>query len=213
MDKKTFALRGVIRNCGIWLALIVLVFTLLRPESFGTLNNFLNITRQISLLVMISLGATMVMSVGEFDLSVGGIASLGGNEEAARIAGIRVERNKTAAFVLCAMMACVTGMLIASRVGSANTSAGEGYFLQSYAAVFIGCTASRKGVPNAVGTLAGAAILGGAGKRPDGYANAHIRTKRHHRRNHHFGCHRAADGTGRRPVTSHNMGEEETWLT
>lgn len=51
-------------------------------------------------------------------------------------------------------------MLIASRVGSANTSAGEGYFLQSYAAVFIGCTASRKGVPNAVGTLAGAAILG-----------------------------------------------------
>lgn len=162
MDKKPFALRGVIRNCGIWLALalIVLVFTLLRPESFGTLNNFLNITRQISLLVMISLGATMVMSVGEFDLSVGGIASLGGNEEAARIAGIRVERNKTAAFVLCAMMACVTGMLIASRVGSANTSAGEGYFLQSYAAVFIGCTASRKGVPNAVGTLAGAAILG-----------------------------------------------------
>lgn len=279
MDKKPSALRGVIRNCGTWLALalIVLVFTLLRPESFGTLNNFLNITRQISLLVMISLGATMVMSVGEFDLSVGGMASLGGilaavlavrgvplalcftlpllagalvglvngwivarfrvlsfittlgmstiltgviyhlsggstvfenipegfsllgtarlgrvpllsvlmalyvaafwflqehmafgrrlyaiggNEEAARIAGIRVARNKTAAFVLCAMMACVTGMLIASRVGSANTSAGEGYFLQSYAAVFIGCTASRKGVPNAVGTLAGAAILG-----------------------------------------------------
>ena len=57
-------------------------------------------------------------------------------------------------------MACVTGMLIASRVGSANTTAGDGYFLQSYAAVFIGCTVSRKGIPNAVGTLVGAAILG-----------------------------------------------------
>lgn len=51
-------------------------------------------------------------------------------------------------------------MLIASRVGSANTTAGDGYFLQSYAAVFIGCTASKKGVPNVIGTLIGAAILG-----------------------------------------------------
>jgi len=57
-------------------------------------------------------------------------------------------------------MACITGMLIASRVGSANTTAGDGYFLTSYAAVFIGCTVSRKGVPNMLGTLVGAAILG-----------------------------------------------------
>jgi ribose transport system permease protein len=57
-------------------------------------------------------------------------------------------------------MACVAGMLIASRVGSANTTAGDGYFLKSYAAVFIGCTASRRGVPNVLGTLLGAAILG-----------------------------------------------------
>ena len=51
-------------------------------------------------------------------------------------------------------------MLIASRVGSANTTAGDGYFLTSSAAVFIGCTVSRKGVPNMLGTLVGAAILG-----------------------------------------------------
>ena len=81
-------------------------------------------------------------------------------EEAARVAGIRVKRYKVLAFVLCAVMACVTGMLIASRVGSANTTAGDGYFLKAYAAVFIGCTASRRGVPNVLGTLLGAAILG-----------------------------------------------------
>ena len=86
--------------------------------------------------------------------------AIGGNEETARIAGIRVRKYKTIAFALCAVMACVTGMLIASRVGSANTTAGDGYFLQSYAAVFIGCTVSRKGVPNVLGTLVGAAILG-----------------------------------------------------
>ena len=86
--------------------------------------------------------------------------AIGGNEETARIAGIRVRKYKTIAFAPCAVMACVTGMLIASRVGSANTTAGDGYFLQSYAAVFIGCTVSRKGVPNVLGTLVGAAILG-----------------------------------------------------
>ena len=259
------------------LAVIVLAFSLIRPDKFCTLTNFINITRQISLLVMISLGTTLVMSVNEFDLSVGSMASLGGvmaallavkglpmavcfllpaavsfcigllngwivarfrvlsfittlgmstvlsgviyrlsggatvfegipksfsflgttklgrvpllsilmvvfvvlfwfllehttlgrkfyaiggNEETAKIAGIRVRKYKTIAFALCAVMACVTGMLIASRVGSANTTAGDGYFLQSYAAVFIGCTVSRKGIPNAAGTLVGAAILG-----------------------------------------------------
>jgi ribose transport system permease protein len=86
--------------------------------------------------------------------------AIGGGEEAARVAGIPVKRCKLLAFVLCAVMACVAGMLIASRVGSANTTAGDGYFLKSYAAVFIGCTASRRGVPNVLGTLLGAAILG-----------------------------------------------------
>ena len=77
------------------------------------------------------------------------------------IRAVRIQQcRQSNAFALCAVMACVTGMLIASRVGSANTTAGDGYFLQSYAAVFIGCTVSRKGIPNAAGTLVGAAILG-----------------------------------------------------
>lgn len=275
MKKPTVSLRSY--GTLLALAFILLAFSLIRPGSFCTLTNFINITRQISLLVMISLGTTLVMSVNEFDLSVGSMASLGGilaavlavkglpivvcftlpillsiaigalngwivarfhvlsfittlgmstvlsgviyrlcggatvfegipkrfsalgtaklgripllsilmvvfvaafyvlmqhmtlgrklyaiggNEETARIAGIRVRKYKTIAFALCAAMACITGMLIASRVGSANTTAGEGYFLQSYAAVFIGCTVSRKGVPNVLGTLVGAAILG-----------------------------------------------------
>ena len=86
--------------------------------------------------------------------------AIGGNEETSKISGINVKKYKNIAFALCSVMACITGMLIASRVGSANTTAGDGYFLQSYAAVFIGCTASKKGVPNVIGTLIGAAILG-----------------------------------------------------
>ena len=259
------------------LAVIIIVFSVLRPTAFFTVKNFLNISRQISLMVIISIGATMVMSVNEFDLSVGSMASLGGvmsaqmavaglplplcfilpllislvigwingwivarfrvlsfittlgmstvlsgviyrltggatvfqnipkgfswlgtfkigelpllsvimaafvaaftfimrhtvlgrrlyaiggNVEASRIAGVNVAVYKNVAFALCAVLSCATGMLIASRVGSANTTAGDGYFLSSYAAVFIGCTVSRKGIPNVPGTLAGCAILG-----------------------------------------------------
>ena len=56
-------------------------------------------------------------------------------------------------------MAGLAGALVASRVGSANTTAGQGYFLQSYAAVFIGCTVSKSGVPCVIGTLVGTIIL------------------------------------------------------
>ena len=77
---KRPALKNLLQTYGTVLALIVIaaVFSIIRPTQFCTLKNFINITRQISLLVMISLGATLVMSVNEFDLSVGSMASLGG---------------------------------------------------------------------------------------------------------------------------------------
>ncbi|HYE09333.1 MAG TPA: ABC transporter permease, partial [Patescibacteria group bacterium] len=58
--------------------IIVIVFSILRPDAFFTMGNLINITRQISLLVIIALGATLVMCVDEFDLSIGALASLGG---------------------------------------------------------------------------------------------------------------------------------------
>jgi ribose transport system permease protein len=85
--------------------------------------------------------------------------AIGGNEEAAEIAGIRTFRYRVLAFGLTAALAGLAGALVASRVGSANTTAGQGYFLQSYAAVYIGCTVSKSGVPCVGGTLIGAAIL------------------------------------------------------
>lgn len=257
--------------------LIVIIFSILSPTSFATIDNVINITRQISLLVVIAIGATLVMSVNEFDLSIGAIASLGGvisaklaadgvpivlcllipilvgfivgvingsiithfnvlsfvttlamgtviggitfwftggstifenipeafkwigqtnvagiplltiimlvlivvfwffmtqmatgrrlyaiggNEKAAKVSGIAVNRYKTLAFALCGMLAALTGALLSSRLGSAHPTGGDGYFLNAYAAVFLGMTVARSGVPNIFGTFFGAAILG-----------------------------------------------------
>jgi ribose transport system permease protein len=49
---------------------------------------------------------------------------------------------------------------MASRLGSAHPTGGDGLFLQAYAAAFLGRTVFKEGVPNIWGTIVGAAILG-----------------------------------------------------
>lgn len=256
---------------------IVIAFSFLRPDAFFTYGNFINITRQIALLVIIALGATLVMCVDEFDLSIGALASLGGviaakmavagvpivlcfiipvfisfiiglingwivtkfkvlsfittlamstilsgftfwlsggatifqniprsftilgsknviripilsiimillvilfwfimrhtafgrklyaiggNVMASQVSGINVKKYKNLAFALCAALSALAGVLMASRLGSAHPTGGDGLFLQAYAAVFIGRTVFKEGIPNIWGTFAGAAILG-----------------------------------------------------
>ena len=60
------------------LALIVLGFALARPDKFATASNLLSVTQQMAILAIVAAGATLVMVIGEFDLSVGFVASLAG---------------------------------------------------------------------------------------------------------------------------------------
>lgn len=283
MDKgtPTFAvsLKHLLRVYGTLFAglCIVICFSILSPDSFATIENVINISRQISFLVIIALGATLVMAVGKFDLSIGAMASLGGvmsaklavagqpmwlcvlipllvafvigylngwivsrfnvlsfittlamgtilggftfwltdgstifehipetfrylgqqqwvgipvlsfimifltflfwyvmsytpfgrrlyaiggNEAATRNAGVHVAWNKNFAFALCAVLATLAGILMASRLGSAQPTSGDGLFLPAYAAAFLGMTSFKEGVPNIWGTFIGAAIIG-----------------------------------------------------
>ena len=259
------------------LLLVCTVFAYLSPQAFATLDNAINVTRQIAFLVLIAVGATFVMAAGEFDLSVGAMASfagvmaaqlavsgmdvtaavvltlglcsvmgmfngwlvgyfgvlsfittlatgtmlsgltfwmtggstvfenipeafswlgravfaglpgpswvmlgcvacayvvmhhtvfgrqvyaVGGNERAARLAGISVLWHKVGAFGLCALAAAVAGVLLASRLGSAHPTGGNGLFLPAYAAAFLGTTVVRSATPHMLGSLLGAATLG-----------------------------------------------------
>lgn len=277
--KEKINISNILKSYGTLIAslLIIITFTILRPQYFATVSNAINISRQISLLVVISIGATFVMTIGEFDLSIGAQASLGGimaamlavegvpiilafiipmvvgaiigllngfiitkfkvlsfiitlgmstilagvtfwltngatifenvpldfkfigterimgipmltiimvilvivfsfimkntllgrrlysiggNQVAARVSGINVDKNKIIAFSICGILSTLAGVLLSSRLGSAHPNGGDGMFLQAYAAVYIGSTISKQGVPNIVGTFVGAAILG-----------------------------------------------------
>lgn len=71
---------GLLRQYGTLIALvaIIVVFSIASPGAFGSPSNLINITQQMTLLAIVAIGATVVMSVGEFDLSTAAIVSFGG---------------------------------------------------------------------------------------------------------------------------------------
>jgi ribose transport system permease protein len=81
--------------------------------------------------------------------------AVGGNPVAARLSGVRVDRVRVIVFVICSMCAAVTGVLLASRTGSAAVDGGDGYLLNAFAAAFFGSAVLRDGQFHIVGTIIG----------------------------------------------------------
>lgn len=84
----------------------------------------------------------------------------GGNREAALYSGIRTNRVKITVFTISGLMAAVAGILLSSRLYSAQTNAGLSYELDAIAAAVLGGTSLSGGVGTMVGTLIGALIIG-----------------------------------------------------
>ncbi len=86
--------------------------------------------------------------------------AVGGNAEAARLSGIRVDRVKIVAFVVSGVCAAATGILLTSRIGSGESTAGDGYLLDAFAAAFLGSATLRDGEFHVAGTFVGVLIVG-----------------------------------------------------
>jgi D-xylose transport system permease protein len=85
--------------------------------------------------------------------------AIGGNEEAARMAGIPVGRTVTAAYSLMGLAVALTGFLQTSYTGAATVSVGELMELDAIAACVIGGTSLKGGRGSVLGTLLGAAVM------------------------------------------------------
>jgi len=88
------------------------------------------------------------------------VYAIGGNEEAARLSGIKVERTVTILYVLCGFTAALAGLVLSSRVGSGDPNIGIGFELQVIAAVIIGGVSLSGGEGRILGTVIGALIIG-----------------------------------------------------
>ncbi|ARJ69732.1 ABC transporter permease [Paracoccus contaminans] len=85
--------------------------------------------------------------------------ALGSNEEAVRLSGVNTDGWKMAIYALSGAICGIAGILIASRLNSAQPALGQGYELEAIAAVVIGGTSLSGGRGTILGTLIGALIM------------------------------------------------------
>jgi len=88
------------------------------------------------------------------------IYALGGNESATKLSGINVDRIKIGVYSICGLLSALAGIIITSRLSSAQPTAGMGYELDAIAAVVVGGTSLAGGRGYIMGTLIGALIIG-----------------------------------------------------
>lgn len=88
------------------------------------------------------------------------IISVGGNENAAKMAGINTVFTKIVAYSFCGLMSGVGGILLTSRVQSGLANLGDGLQMEAIAAAVIGGTSLSGGKGNVLYTIVGACIIG-----------------------------------------------------
>ncbi|GHU38196.1 ribose ABC transporter permease [Bacilli bacterium] len=86
--------------------------------------------------------------------------AIGGNEKAAHIAGVKIDKVKILIYTISGMMASISGLIITSRLNSAQPTAGQSYEMDAIASVVLGGTSLSGGRGRILGTLFGALIIG-----------------------------------------------------
>jgi ribose transport system permease protein len=129
------------------------------PETVSTLG-----ADSVLRIPLIAIVALVCAAIGWFIMTrtrLGRSAyAIGGNREAARVSGIKVERSKLWIYIISGLLAAVAGFMLTGRQGSANALMGEGMELQSIAAVVVGGTNLFGGEGSVVGTMIGVLIIG-----------------------------------------------------
>jgi len=88
------------------------------------------------------------------------IYAVGGNEQAARASGIRVNNVKMWVYTICGLLSAMGGILLTSRITTGQPNAGAGFELDAIAAAIIGGTSTSGGTGTMSGTLIGALLIG-----------------------------------------------------
>ncbi len=129
------------------------------PESFSALGGgrFFGVPVPTILMIVVFVGAHVVLTQTRFGRHV---YAVGGNIDAARLAGIRTNRVLISVYVLCGTLTALSGILLASRLNSGQPNAGLMYELDVIAAVVVGGTSLQGGRGTIIGTFVGSMLIG-----------------------------------------------------
>jgi ribose transport system permease protein len=106
------------------------------------------------LVVLLAVFMTIKTPLGRY------IYAIGGNENAARLSGININRIKIIVYSISGALAALGGLMVTARLDSAQPNAGTSYELDAIAAVVIGGTSLSGGKGSILGTVLGAVIIG-----------------------------------------------------
>ena len=107
-----------------------------------------------SIIVLLSVIITNKTKLGRY------IYAIGGNEKAAELSGLKINKIKMIVYSISGALAGIGGIIVTSRLDSAQPNAGTGFELDSIAAVVIGGTSLSGGKGTIMGTVQGALIIG-----------------------------------------------------
>jgi ribose transport system permease protein len=136
------------------------------PEAFGELGNgtifgtgpqFPGISYPVLVMIAVAIIFSFILSktrLGRYTYAVGS------NEEAARRAGINVNRVKTITYIFSGLLAALVGVILASRMTTSQPNSAIGYEMNAIAAAVIGGTSLMGGVGTIGGTVIGSFIIG-----------------------------------------------------
>jgi ribose/xylose/arabinose/galactoside ABC-type transport system permease subunit len=133
------------------------------PEEFATIGQgsfFDGTDFQLPYIVVIAVSLGLIATFVLHKTTYGRmICAVGGNIEAARLAGIPTKKISMSVYIMISTLAALAGILIASRLGSAQPNVGVGYEMQTIAAVVIGGTSLVGGAGTIIGTFLGALFM------------------------------------------------------
>ncbi len=132
-------------------------FPVISQESFiGELLPFLPIPNGVLILFVVAVASSIVLTRTAFGRYT---FALGSNEEAVRLSGVNTDFWKIIVYTVSGAICGIAGLIIASRLNSAQPALGQGYELDAIAAVVIGGTSLSGGRGTILGTIIGALII------------------------------------------------------
>jgi ribose transport system permease protein len=136
------------------------------PEGFGELGNgtifgtgpeFPGISYPLLIMIAVAFVFHFILAktrLGRYTYAVGS------NEEAARLAGIKIHQVKIINYIFCGLLTALVGIILASRMITSQPNSAIGYEMNAIAAAVIGGTSLMGGVGTVVGTVIGSFIIG-----------------------------------------------------
>jgi len=153
----TLATMGIARGLGLIYTGGYPISGLPKEFSFFGRGDVVGVQTPIIVMIVVYIFAYILLNktpIGRY------VYAIGGNEEAARLSGVRVPRYKLMVYTISGFTAAIAGMVLTSRLMSGQPNAGVGFELDAIAAVVLGGTAIAGGRGAIVGTLVGAMMLG-----------------------------------------------------